>query len=137
MPVEVKWSELGALISGRTVELTLPGGPKLKGDVVTVREDALVLDVRKTSDAKAYPEGGATIPRASVTMLKLEQPRSHRRRNVGAVIGIGAGLGLEVLFDKAVGRPEVVFGAMLGSIAGYYIGAAADKKVGTVIRIVP
>jgi hypothetical protein len=91
MPVEVKWSELGAMISGRVVELTLPGGLKLKGDVVTVREDALVLDVRKTSDAKAYPKGGATIPRASVTTLKLERPRGHWGRTVGSLGGLMAG----------------------------------------------
>jgi hypothetical protein len=132
-PVEVKWSELGAIISGRTVELILLEGPKLRGDVDAVREDALVLDVTKTSDVKAYPKGGATIPRASVTTLKLERPRGHWGRTVGSLGGLMAGAALGGLGDNLT---AAFYGAVAGSIAGYYIGKAADKK-GTVIRIVP
>src|ERR1700687_4019964 len=70
-PVELKWNELNTVIYGQIVELTLPGAFKIKGDVLAVREDALVLDIKTTSDAKAFPRGNAVIPRASVTLLKL------------------------------------------------------------------
>ena len=66
-PVELTWGELNPRIEGRTIELTLPGGTTVGGEVAVVREDPPVLNVRKTSDAKAYPKGSATIPRASIT----------------------------------------------------------------------
>ncbi len=61
-PVELKWSELGALITGHTVEFTTKEGVKLSGDVVSVRPDALVLEAKRTSNAKLFPKGGATVP---------------------------------------------------------------------------
>jgi hypothetical protein len=146
-PVELKWSELGSLISGHTVELTLPGGAKVKGDVAAVREDALAIDVRKTSDAKAYPRGGTTIPRASVTTLRLERSRGRWGRILGSVGGVVAGAALGGYVANAATDPRdfqnigtvavgALAGGVAGSLAGYQLGRIADRKV-IVIRIVP
>jgi hypothetical protein len=146
-PVELRWSDLDSAISGHVVELTLPGGTRVKGDVVAVREDSLAIDVRKTSDAKAYPKGGTTIPRASVTALRLERSRGHWGRIVGSVSGFVAGANLGGYVASAVtdqrggANVETVFfagliGAVAGGIAGHHLGGIADRKV-TLIRIVP
>jgi hypothetical protein len=146
-PMELKWSELDSVISGHAVELTLPGGARVKGDVAAVREDALAIDVRKTSDAKAYPKGGTTIPRASVTTLRLERSRGHWGRILGPLGGSVAGALLGGYITNAVtdqrdlanlgkvGFVGLVSG-VAGGVAGYYLGRVADRKV-IVIRIMP
>ena len=90
-PVELKWNELSTVIYGQSVELTVPDASTIKGDVVAVRDDALVLDVKTTSNAKAFPKGNAAIPRASVTLLKLEKHGSNWR-TTGTIIGVLSGV---------------------------------------------
>ena len=55
-PLELKWGELSPIIGGQQVQLVLPEGTAIKGEAVAVREEALVLDVKGTSNAKAYPK---------------------------------------------------------------------------------
>src|SRR5258706_9782726 len=93
-PLELKWNELNAAVYGTTVELTLPGASTVKGEVAAVREDGLVLDVRKTSNAKAFPTGNALIPRASVTLLKLEKRKATNWHTVGITLGVLSGVAL-------------------------------------------
>jgi hypothetical protein len=141
-PLELKWNELAPLIAGHTVEVTLPAGATLKGEVASVREDALVLDVKKTSDSKAYPKGNAVIPRASVTLLKLEKGGGSGWRTMGTVVGVLSGvvLGGYIAAKTAndAGPAVAIFlvTASAISIAGYAIGRSAGKKT-TLIRIVP
>lgn len=70
--VEVRWNELSPLILAHTVSLVLPGGTTVAGEVESVRDDSLTLDVRKTSNSKVQPKGTASIPRASVTTLQID-----------------------------------------------------------------
>lgn len=42
-PVEIKWSELSSLVTGQAIEFTTNQGVSLKGDVVAVRPEGLVL----------------------------------------------------------------------------------------------
>jgi hypothetical protein len=72
-PLELKWNELAPTIQGHAVELTLSGGTKVTGDVAAIRDEAMVLDVKKTTDAKTYPKGNAAIPRASIQLVKLKR----------------------------------------------------------------
>ncbi len=140
-PVELRWNELNTVIYGQNVELTLPGALTVKGDVVAVREDALVLDITKTSDAKAFPEGNAVIPRASVTLLKLEKSGSNWR-TMGTVLGVlgGVVVGGYIAGKTAnsAGSGIAIFLATAGaaSVAGRVAGGAADRKI-TRIRVVP
>ena len=140
-PVELKWGELYSVIYGQTVELTLPGAVTIKGDVLAVRDDALVLDVKKTSDAKEFARGNAVIPRASVTLLNLEK-RGSNWRTMGTVIGV---LGGVVVGGYIAGKTAPSPGpgiaiflatATAASIAGRVAGGAADRKI-TMIRVVP
>ena len=74
-PVELKWSELSSHILGREIELVLPEGSRVKGEVEAIRGDELVLDIRNTSNSKAHPKGNATIPRTSVGELSVKELR--------------------------------------------------------------
>ena len=140
--VELKWSELAPLIIGQKVKLVLPGGPEIKGLAVAVREDALVLNVKKTSDRKAYPKGQNVIPRASMSTLQLETKHGSGGRTIGVIAGalggliLGGDLVAHIATSEAVGI-STFFGVSTGStIAGYYLGKRYDRNV-TIIRILP
>jgi hypothetical protein len=139
--VELKWSELNTTINGQMVELTLPGAFKVKGDVLAVREDALVLDVKRTSDAKAFPRGNAVIPRASVTLLKLEQQHGSHWRTMGTVLGVLGGVVVggyiagKTANSAGSGIAIFIATASAASVAGNVAGGAADKKT-RMIRVV-
>jgi hypothetical protein len=140
-PLELRWNELSPLIAGHTVEIALPAAT-LKGEVVSVREDSLVLDLKKSSDPKAYPKGNAVIPRTSLTLLKLEKSGGAGWRTMGTVLGVLAGvvLGgyLAAKTANDVGPGIAVFLATASgiSIAGYAAGRSAGRKT-SMIRIVP
>ena len=136
-PVELKWTELGTTISGKTVEMVIPGGVTVTGDVDAFRDDQLVLDVQKTSNAQVQPTGSATIPRSSVTVVTLLADRGTRWRKPVAVIGAIGGVVLGGYFagkaGNSVGPGLAVFVATsaAGIVAGHAIGERLDKKVKT------
>src|SRR5947199_8499293 len=55
--LELPWSDLGSLVAGHRVKLVLPDTEVIQGQVVAVREDALVLNVNKTTNRQKYPKG--------------------------------------------------------------------------------
>ena len=139
-PLELKWNELNPIINGHTVELTLPGTFTIKGEVAAIREDGLVLAIRRTS-GKAFPEGNALIPRSAVIFLKLERGGNSGWHTMGTVIGVLSGVTLRgyVAAKTATsgGSETAVFlGTAAGiSVAGLYAGQAVSKKA-TMIRVV-
>jgi hypothetical protein len=141
-PLELTWSEVGPRIQGKHIQLTLPGGATLRGEVAVVREDALVLDVKTTSDAGAYPKGSATIARASVNVLSMTETKSKYGRKLGQGLGTLAGVlaGGYVAGTTASspGAGLAIFGGLAGAgvLVGYFLGRHADDKT-TLILIVP
>ena len=139
-PVELKWNELTTVIYQKTVELTLPNAVTVKGHVAAVREDGLVLEIKRTSDSKAFPKGNGMIPRASVTLLKLEK-RGSNWRTMGTVIGVIGGVALggyvaaRTADSAGSGLSILVATASASSIAGNLAGGAVDRKT-SLIRIV-
>jgi len=140
--IELKWSELSFHIQGRDIELALPDGTSLKGEVEAVREDALVLNVKKTSAAAPHPKGNAVIPRDSVSTLLVKESRGKWGRKIGVALGsiTGATLGGYAAATNADSSAAglstflVITGA--GTLAGYFLGKSADRRV-THIRIIP
>ncbi len=112
------------------------------GDVAVIRDEAIVLDIHKTSDAHAYPKGSVTIPRSSVTVLKLIETQGQWGRKMGSTLGVLTGLlvgGYTAgkTADSA-GTGLAMFGVIAGAAAvgGYYLGKSADVRE-TLIRVVP
>ena len=89
--LELKWSELPSFIAGHNIELVTPKGALIRGEVIAVREDALLIDVKKTSDSSAYPKGNIVFPRQSVTVLSLQRSRGSWGRSIGTVLGVLSG----------------------------------------------
>lgn len=140
--LELRWNELAPVISGRTITVVAPGGATLTGEVMTVRDDALLLEIKKSSNRAAYPGPSASIPREAVTQLTLERRRGSWGRNMGTIIGVltGVVVGGYVAGTTAdsAGTGIPIFLAIASGITvgGYYVGRAADTQT-TVIRVVP
>jgi uncharacterized protein YcfJ len=141
-PLELEWGDLSPMIKGQQVQLVLPEGTAIQGEAMAVREEALVMDVKSTSNAKAYPKGSATIPRASVTLIQVERRRGSWGRKLGTVVGVLSGLVLggyvaaETADSAGPGIATFLGIASAGTVGGYYVGKELDRRV-TLIKIVP
>jgi hypothetical protein len=141
-PVELKWGELAPLIGNRKVQIALPDGAVISGESIAVRDDALVLNVEKTSNKAAYPKGNAAIPRASVTLLQVERRRHKGARAIGTTVGVISGV---MVGGYVAGKTaSSTFGGFLatwtglataGSVGGYMIGKEIDTQM-TYIKVV-
>jgi hypothetical protein len=123
-PTQVRrtWDELSRMIPGMNIRLALPDTTLIRGQVLDVRPDALVIDVRRTSNERLHAKGRTAIPRADVSTIELFPRRSPRARpNAGA---IGAGIGgvavSPLLFY--LGETEKISGLAAAAI---FIGAVA------------
>ena len=94
----LEWRDLDRMIRGRNIDITLPAGIKLKGRVTSVEDDALMLDVGKTSNKRAYPKGRAVVPRPEV---------KRNSRWPGRKATCGARLAQPSAVRSAPGRPLV------------------------------
>jgi hypothetical protein len=85
------WDDLSRMIPGMDIRLILPDGTLIRGRALEVRPDALVVDVRRTSNPQLHAKGRAEIPRPDVSTIELFSRRvPGARPDAGA---IGAGLG--------------------------------------------
>ncbi len=140
--VEVRWAELSPLILGHTVTMVLPGAITVSGDAVAVREDSLLLDIRKTSDSKAWPKGSTSIPRASVNTIQLTETNRVGGRVLGVVVGALGGMvaGGEIVAHGNQGEGAAVSTflavSVAGSVGGYFTGKSVDRHT-TLIRVAP
>jgi hypothetical protein len=139
--VELRWNELHDMIYRHTVQLTLPGAVTVKGDVAAIREDALVLNIKSTSDAKAFPKGSGVIPRSSITLLKVESRSRSNWHTPGTILGVLSGVVLGgYIATKTASTPgsgTAIFltSASAISLAGI-LGGRAIEKTSTTIRVI-
>jgi len=68
--MHLKWENL-PLVKGQTVRIFLLGG-FISGKASAVEADALVVDVKKTSDVKTYPKGMLRVPREKLHRLEMQ-----------------------------------------------------------------
>ena len=141
-PVELKWGELSSLIRNQKVSMVLPDATMISGEAIVVREDALVIDVKKTSNASAYHKGHTPIPRASVTLLQLERRNRKGARVIGTTVGviggvIGGGYVALLTADDSPGGFAATWTSLAtaGSVGGYLLGKEIDSKT-TYIKVV-
>ena len=144
--MHVKWEGL-AVVTGNTVSIAMPGGAVITGKATGVESDALVVDVKKTSDRTAYPKGVVRVPRATLHRFEM-QTKGKVGRIVGTPVGfvvgfaggIGAVLGIQggLFGDKNQGAAAAALIGITaaGTVAGYFLGNSVDKHW-TAIEILP
>ena len=149
--MHVQWREL-SMVTGHTVRIFLPGG-SITGKAGAVEADALVVDVRKTSDRHEYPKGEMRVPRERLHRIEIETKGKFFR--VGGTIGAGivavpVGIATSMYgidhcdfwsghcpHGHSIGGIAAAVGISAAGIAGgYFAGNALDKRW-TVIEIVP
>jgi len=123
-PTQVRrtWDELSRMIPGMDIRMFLPDTTLIRGRALDVRPDALVVDVRRTSNPRLHAKGRADIPRSDVSTIELFVRRSPRALpDAGA---IGAGLGAVAVSPLLfyLGETDKISGWAALAIA---IGAAA------------
>jgi hypothetical protein len=147
--VHVAWEDL-SIVTGQTVRIALPGGAVITGKAARVESDALVVDVKKTSDRNAYPKGTLRVPREKVHWLEMQTKGTAGRITVtslGSIVGLGGGAVAYVRIldfcwfscnNVHPGEAAAAFVgiAAAGVVGGYFAGNALDKRW-TVIEIQP
>ncbi len=118
--MHVKWEEL-PMIVGETVKIALPGGAVITGMAVGIESDALVCNVKTTTNRKASPKGVLRVPRA--TLHKLEIRTSSR---TAWAVGMAAG-------TIAMGP----IGCAVGPVTGYLAGRAGLRWRWHAVEILP
>jgi len=142
VPAEIKWNELAALIVGHHVSIPLVGGVVVAGEALSVRDDSIMLDIGRTSDRKRYATGQTSIPRASITEVRLVERRGTGGRILGTVVGalVGIVAGAEIAAHGTRSEAAVVstFGAtaVACTVGGYYVGRSVDRH-SRLLRIAP
>ena len=140
--VQLKWTELAAVAIGHDVKLILPANTVVHGEIQAIRDDTLIMTVTRTSDAKAFPKGQNSIPKASVSVVEVKKYRGAAGRTAGTTLGILGGLSLTGTIighsDLSTGPSLalIIIGTTAAAIGGYHAGKAADGRV-TRIRITP
>ena len=137
--VEVKASDLDRLerlLSKGTVEGRLKDGTVLGGKVKDLRDEWLVLNIRKTVPPDLFPKGEKSLLIRDFSRIRVTRYEGNARIKASIILG-AAGLGLGLLasatefagesFNRTYG--SMVFGFTAAGIAGgYFWGRAFDKK---------
>jgi len=140
-PLELKWTELAPVIVSHGIELELSDGGKIRGEAIAIREDTMVVDVRKSTGTKAYAKGSATIPRGAITLITLVKTRGSWGAGIGTTVGVVAGLGIggySAAHTDSGGAAVAILVAVISGVAviGYYAGKGLDTRR-TRITILP
>jgi hypothetical protein len=141
--ISVRWDELAAQVSGKTVTVGMPDGAILSGRAQAVEADALVLQIRHTTNRATYPKGEYRVLRAGVRAIQVSRKTARWRivgTTLGAMVGVVAGAFAAIganggLFGNHGDRAVVTFAAVSGgvTVGGYFIGNAADRHTVTLL----
>ncbi len=131
---ELTWDELAAFVVEKQISTVLPDGAKLRGEVLAVRPEALVLDVQKSSRKKIHPLGQTEIARTDISEISVIRHQAAIFRVFGGVLGGIGGLfastGIAIATDSAaVAIPAVILLIPASAVAGYYAGKLADRRI--------
>jgi hypothetical protein len=136
-PVRLQWEGL-SIVVGKTVSIAMPGGSAVTGKAIGVESDALLVDVKGTTDAKAYPKGLVRVPRATLHRFDM-QTKGKAFRILGTFVGsagglaggLGAAIGIQggIFDNKNQGQAAAALCGIWagGTVVGYLAGNAADK----------
>lgn len=131
---QITWAGLAEVI-GKNVKIVMPDGAMIQGKAIAVQNDALAVDINKTSNKSTYPKGRFLVPRATLHTFSIDQPRI-RGKVIGLAVGGGVGAFLALgAADPFLGgyRGALIGGAVALPIGGYFLGRAADSRTLTYV----
>ena len=114
----------------------MPGGAVIAGKATGVESEALVVDVKKTSDRAAYPKGVVRVPRATLHRFEIET-KGKVGRIVGTPLGLIVGAYVEALAALVIegglfndDNPEAAATALIGITAAGTVGGYLLRQFG-------
>jgi hypothetical protein len=129
--VAVRWEELAPLVEKREIETVLANGAHIRGRVEQVFPEALVVEVKRTSDPNLVPKGRTRVARELVRALDTRWRRSAARAiltPLGAIL-----IWYPLLLSRAIneerlhpGHAFLIYAA--GGTAGYLLGQRIDQR---------
>ena len=137
--VEVEVSEtdkLKTLIDRGKIEGHLKDGTVLSGEVNDLRDEWLVLNLRKTVPPNTFPKGEHSLPIRDFSRIQVTRYVGGARVKVPLILGaVGLGLGLLASATEFAGESfNATYGAMIfsstaaGVGGGYLVGRELDRK---------
>ena len=137
--VEVEVSEadkLKTLLKKGKIEGHLKDGTVLSGEVKDLKDEWLVLNLRKTLPPNTFPEGEHSLPIRDFSRIQVTRYEGDARVKVPLILGaVGVGLGLLASATEFAGESfNATYGAMIVSFAaagvggGYLVGKELDRK---------
>jgi hypothetical protein len=132
--VEVSWDQLSGLILGKTITIALPEGAVVQGETLSVTSSSLMLDVKKTSDPAQYPAGPISLPRPSISELRMVVAQGNGGRVLGSALALAGMVAGRALHGKGLIVPTFTRVAVATTVGGYESGKSMDQDV-RLIRI--
>jgi len=131
----VHWRDLGPLLIGKDVILTLADGARVKGTAESIDAASLVIETNK--------RGRRSIRRGDVRDVRVARRASYKWRVIGSVLGAGAGAAISVpvlteTHNEGSGKYDGAAAALVGGLAavGLLLGWRADHAR-DLIRVLP
>jgi hypothetical protein len=129
--VAVRWEELAPLVQKREIETVLANGVHIRGRVEQVLPEALVVEVKRTSDPNLVPKGHTRVARELVSALTVRWKQGPAR----ALLAIAGLYGLPLLFAASgvasaeeLGTAGSLAVASAGAAIGYVMGSELDAR---------
>jgi hypothetical protein len=140
--LQVKWEGLSVVV-GKTVSIAMPAGAVVQGKAKAVTPEYLEVDVRKTSNPAAVPKGARRVPRAELRTLEMHTKGKLYRTlgtTLGALAGFAGGIAAFIGINGGIlndNHPALAATALFGiaaggTVAGYLVGNAADRRTVTI-----
>lgn len=143
--VEVEVSEadkLKTLLERGKIEGHLKDGTVLNGKVKDLKDEWLVLNIRKTVPPDSFPRGEKSFLIRDFSRIQVTRYEGNARSKAAIILG-AAGLGLGLLASATEFAGESynnTYGSMIigfttaGIVGGYFWGRAFDRK-STLVRL--
>ncbi len=142
--VRLSWSELGPVIADRKIAMTIAGGTAVKGTVLGVDSDALRVRVTWSSDRRAVRKGATSIPRSSVSLIRMDRYSKHWRLILTPGLPAAALGGIYFAAGRVSPTPDpvklvkIALGVTVAAtVTGYLVGNRLDRRELTEITVVP
>lgn len=142
--IRLPWAELAPAVEGKNITAVLRDGARIEARVLAVEPEALRVKIRFSSDPETWPERTRSLPRGSVSVIRIvERSRWWRAALTPGIPALMLGaMGVAASSVSPTPDPRKVLGIGMGvaagsTIGGYCLGRRLDLRRVTEISVIP